>query len=77
MKSLMSLGGKKGRKYNFGALKVDMSKSYDKVRWNFLKAVFTVMKFDSKWIKWIMECVTSVHYTLLVNGNLTNSFTPL
>lgn len=34
------------------------------------------MKFDSKWIKWIMECVTLVHYTQLINGNLTKSFTP-
>ena len=51
---------KRGKKYNFGALKIDMSKAYDKVRWNFLKAVLMVMKFDSKWINWIMECVTSV-----------------
>lgn len=23
-----------------------------------------------------MECVTTVHYTLLINGNITQSFTP-
>ena len=67
---------KRGKKYSFGALKIDMIKACDKVRWNFLHAVLIVMKFDSKQIKWIMECVTSVHYTLLINGNLTKSFTP-
>lgn len=34
------------------------------------------MNFDIKWINWIMEYVTFVYYTLLVNGNLTNSFKP-
>lgn len=53
-----------------------MSKVYDRVSWSFLKAVLTVMNFDIKWINWIMEYVTFVYYTLLVNGNLTNSFKP-
>ncbi|XP_050278159.1 uncharacterized protein LOC126719671 [Quercus robur] len=53
-----------------------MSKAYDRVDWTFLKAVLTVMKFEERWIQWIMECVTSVSYTLLVNGNLTSSFKP-
>ena len=58
-------------------LKIDVSKTYDRVNWNFLKAVLSVMKFDSKWINWIMECVSSVLYTLLVNGNLTTPFIPV
>ena len=58
---------KKGRKNSFGALKIDMKKAYDRVRWNFLKAVLMTMNFDQNWIKWIMECVTTIQYTLLVN----------
>ena len=43
-----------------------MSKAYDKVSWNFLQVVLTVMNFDKKWIKWIVECMSSVQYTLLI-----------
>ena len=43
-----------------------MSTAYDKVSWNFLKVVLTVMNFDKKWIKWIVECMSSVQYTLLI-----------
>jgi len=51
-------------------------KVYDKVSLDFLKAILTVMNFDTKWIKWFMECASLVQYTLLINGNLTNSFKP-
>ena len=34
------------------------------------------MKFENRWIQWIMECVTSVSFTLIVNGNLTSYFKP-
>lgn len=67
---------KKERKASFRMLKIDMSKAYDMVNWTFLRAVLIAMKVGDNWIKWIMECVTSVSYTLLVNGNLTSFFKP-
>ena len=53
-----------------------MSKAYDRVDWNFLKAVLIAMNFNDRWVNWIMGCVTSVQYTLLINGNTSQSFTP-
>jgi len=70
------LGKKRGRKKCFGALKIDMTKAYDRVDWSFLKAILLAMNFNDRWVQWIMECVTSVQYTLLINGNITQSFTP-
>ena len=55
---------KRGRKTSFGTLKIDMSKAYDRVDWTFLKAMLMSMNFSSNWVKWIMECVSFVHYTL-------------
>ena len=53
-----------------------MSKAYDRTDWNFLKVVILSMNFSSNWVKWIMECVSSVNYTLLINGSISQSFKP-
>lgn len=37
---------KKGSKNSFGVLKIDISKAYDKVDWNFLRAILITMNFD-------------------------------
>ena len=66
----------KGRKKCYGAMKIDMSKTYDRVDWKFLKAVLVVMNFSPNLVNWILECVTTVYYTLLINGSITQSFKP-
>ena len=71
-----TLKKKKGRKKGFGALKINMCKAYDRVNWTFLQAVLLAMKFNPTWVNWIMECVTTVKYTLLVSGSPTHSFHP-
>jgi hypothetical protein len=49
------------------ALKIDISKAYDKVEWSFLKGVLSRMGFSEKWMQWMMLCVSSVNYSALVN----------
>ena len=71
-----TLKKKKGRKKGYGSLKIDMSKSYDRVNWKFLEVVLISMNFSSCWIKWIKECVTTVQYAILINGSPTPFFTP-
>lgn len=34
------------------------------------------MNFSPRWIGWVMECVSTVQFTLLVNGNMTQIFKP-
>ena len=34
------------------------------------------MNFSSTWVNWVMECVTTIQYTLLLNGSPTEPFYP-
>ena len=67
---------KKGRKKGYGAIKVDMRKACDRVSWNFVRAMLTSMNFSSTWTNWIMECISSVQYVILLNGSPTQFFHP-
>ena len=51
------------------AIKTDMSKTYDRVEWNFLEVLMEKMGFDHVWVRWIMACVSTVSFSVLLNGN--------
>ena len=64
--------GKKG----FMALKMDMSKAYDRVEWIFLEKILLKMGFQASWVALIMECISTVSYSILVNGESKGIITP-
>lgn len=61
---------------DFVAIKTDMAKAYDRVEWNFLKDLLKRMGFYMRWITWIMFCVRTVTYTVLINGEQHGKITP-
>lgn len=50
------------------ALKIDISKAYDRMDWGYMKSVMLKMCFDARWVNWMMMCLNSVAYTVLING---------
>ena len=69
------LNRKKGEK-GFAAIKLDMSKAYDRVEWSFLGQMMEKLGFCQRWIQLIMKCVSTVSYRIKVNGALSESFEP-
>lgn len=55
-------------------VKVDIQKAYDSVEWPFIKQMLDELGFPYQFTKWIMICLTSVTYTINVNGELVEPF---
>ncbi|KAF7150605.1 hypothetical protein RHSIM_Rhsim02G0226500 [Rhododendron simsii] len=58
---------KRGRRALY-ALKLDMNKAYDRVDWNFLLGVLRTMGFSQQWVGWIQQCISTVSFSVVVNG---------
>ena len=66
---------KKGRTGWMG-LKIDIETAYDKIEWSFLKMVMTNFGFPQIWIQWVMQCVTTTSFSILINGSPFGHFKP-
>jgi hypothetical protein len=52
-------------------LKLDMIKAYDNVDWGFLRLVLLQVGMSLEETDWIMGCVTSANFIVLINGKPT------
>ncbi|KAA3477626.1 reverse transcriptase [Gossypium australe] len=64
-----------GRK-GFLALKLDINKVYDRVEWSFIRQMMLKMGFASSWVEFIINCISSVSYSTVVNGKKGEVFCP-
>ncbi|PNY08539.1 ribonuclease H [Trifolium pratense] len=64
------------RQNGYVGIKTDMAKAYDRVEWGFLQATLESMNFPPKIINTIMQCVTTVSFSILINGSPTKAFLP-
>ncbi|XP_056852238.1 uncharacterized protein LOC130508709 [Raphanus sativus] len=58
------------------AVKTDMSKAYDRLEWGFIAQVLQRLGIHAKCVQWIIQCVSTVTYSYLVNETVQGSVIP-
>ena len=49
-------------------IKLDLSKAYDRLNWNYLREVLRAFGFCNRWIEWISAMISSTNFPILMNG---------
>lgn len=57
-------------------LKLDVSKAYDRLEWNFLEHMLCKFGFSELWISRVMMCVKSVTYSFIHNSTIFGNVQP-
>jgi len=55
-------------------LKIDLQKAFDSMHWGFLQDLLVGLKFLPIFASWIMKCVSSVTFSVHINGQDCGSF---
>jgi hypothetical protein len=57
-------------------IKLDLSKAFDRVSWQYLRAILNSFGFDQHWVNWILNLTSSAFFSILVNGVPSRPFSP-
>lgn len=56
------------------AMKIDLQKAYDTIRWKFIKDFLIHFGFPDKMVNWIMSCITGSVFSISINAELQGYF---
>jgi hypothetical protein len=55
-------------------MKLDLKKAFDSIDWEFLRLILHTVGFGDKFTDWILSCVTSANFAVMINGEATSFF---
>jgi hypothetical protein len=56
------------------AIKLDIEKAYDQVEWSYPERIMLKLGFHEAFVGQIMRCVTSIFFSIKINGSLSDCF---
>lgn len=75
--SLHSIHNKRSGNKGSLALKLDFSKAYDRVEWDFLKRIMSNLGLRDMQVEWVMCCVTTSSFSVRINGKAYGNIRPI
>lgn len=48
-------------------IEVDIRRAFDSIFWNFMRQAINYFGFPTQFTNWIMTCISSPHFSILVN----------
>lgn len=58
----------KSKRKGLVALKLDISKAYNRIKWYLLKMAMEKMRFSTNWVDLIIRCITTTSFSVIING---------
>eukprot|EP00253_Pinus_taeda_P033746 PITA_33746 len=55
-------------------IKLDLSKAYDRINWQYLEEILRSFGFNNRWIRWVLSCISTPNFSILVNGTPLKTF---
>ncbi|KAA0055625.1 LINE-1 retrotransposable element ORF2 protein [Cucumis melo var. makuwa] len=57
-------------------IKLDLEKAFDKINWSFIDFMLLKKGYPIKWRRWIKACISSVQYSIIINGRPRGKIQP-
>jgi hypothetical protein len=57
-------------------IKLDLSKSFDSLNWNYILNILAAFGFSEIWIQWVHSLISTTFFSILVNGSPSPTFSP-